>query len=595
LRWDNFKIVQSPVYKVRDLITPIANINFFIKLGNSGVNYSDDELAGIIKADNYTKTKQKIADFAARKRENLESVRQQTVLAKQAELEAAQRQADSNRPGSGPSGLFVDKADHNAVARHNQKVDEYNNEVDLHRRLVDQVLRAKERYEDALERFKEKQAEVEEQIREKDEELKPALDRDMVAFLGKLQQLVYDCFHNKALIFESFVLLFMTKKAYMFLYDRIEDTSDRNTASNTFRQLNSELETLVEKHSDDLKQGFTEIVTYIHECFDENETIFITMQERLEQLPYNVCRTNDDSAHSLVSLVVDADFQYKDIIDPNELARVEARIRERREQFENSITEIDTFTSQIAETFDGIAEVLADSKAKLQLIHQNKETRLGESFDYSRFALGVFDEEVQDEYLKPQKVLLEAMQLEIETLLGIDLTKLIKTILETELLSISAAQVIDSNVGFAFLEYRQKLQMKRQEFTGGISTLDTQLQDISQQPMEKAEEFTKQMQKFLGISVLPAGNLGSLFPLHQSIKKFSPALGSGHPVYAELREKTKSKLQGFFIAHAVIAVIIGGSALAVKNDQKPFVLGAAGTYGVSASVLFLKKKQLTRL
>jgi hypothetical protein len=187
------------------------------------------------------------------------------------------------------------------------------------------------------------------------------------------------------------------------------------------------------------------------------------------------------------------------------------------------------------------------------------------------------------------------MQLEIETLLGINLTKLIKTILETELLSISAAQVIDSNVGFAFLEYRQKLQMKRQEFIGGISTLDSQLQDISQQPMEKAEEFTKQIQKFLGISILPMGNLGALFPLHQSITKFSPALGSGHPVYAELREKTKNKLHGFFIAHAVVAVIIGGGALAVKNDQKPFVLGAAGTYGVSAGVLFLKKKQLTGL
>lgn len=583
------------LYKIRDLIASIANINFFIDLGDSGVNYSDDELADIIRADNYTKIKKKIAEFSARKKEELESFRQQNVLVKQAELESAQRQADSNRPGSGPNDLFLDRKDRNAVNRYNEKVEEHNHKVDQYQRLIDKRDKAKERYEDAVERFKDKQHEVEDQIREKEEDLKPAIDSDIVAFLGKLQQLVYDCFHNKALTFESFVLVFMAKKAYLFLYDRIGNTSDRNTASKTFYQLNSILEILVEEHSDSLKQGFTEIVNYVHDCFRENESIFVSMQEQLEKLPYEVCSTHDDSAHSLVSLLVDTSFQYQDIIDPNELARVEARIQERRDQFESNITEIDTFAAEIASTFDEISKVLANSKTKLALIRQNKATRLGEAFDYSRFVLGVFYEEVQDEYLKQQKALLEAMQLEIETSLGINLTKLIKTILETELLSISATQAIDTNSGFSFLEYRQKLQKKRQEFKDAIDTLDRQLQDISRQPREKAEEFVQQIQKFLGISVLPIGNLGALFPLHQAITKFLPALGSGHPVYAETCETTKGKLQGFLLAHAVIAVLISCGALAVKNDQKPFVLGAAGTYGISAGVLFLKKKQLTEL
>lgn len=582
------------LYTIRDLIAPIANIAFFMGIGDSGVNYSDKELASIIKADNYTKTQQKIAEFAARCEERLESFKQR-VQETQSELEEIQRRADANRPGSAPSTLFVDKSDAKAVARHNQQVGEYNNQVDLHRRLVDQMMRVKERYEDALERFKEKKAETEEQVREKMEELKPALDRDMAAFLGKLQQLVYDCFHNKALIFESFVLMFMAKKAYVFLYDRIESNSERNTASHTFRQLSGELETLLEKHTDDLKQDFNQIVAYVYECFCENEAIFAAIQAQLEQLPYDVCSANDDSAHSLASLSVDTNFQYKDIIAPNELARVEARIQDRREQFLNNIAEIDAFTNHLAETFDSIAEVLADSKAKHQQMCQNKGTHLGEAFDYSCFVLGVFDEEVQDEYLKQQKALLEAMQLEIETSLGTNLPKLVKTILETDLLAVSAAQTIGTNSGFAFLEYRQKLQKKRQEFTGGLNTFDRQLQEISRQPQEKAQEFTKQMETLLGISVLPMGNLGALFPLHQAIKKFLPALGSGHPIYAELRENMKGKLQSFFIAHAVIAVLIGGGTLAVGNEQKPFVLGAAGAYGVSTGTLLLKKKQLTNL
>ena len=586
--------IQS-LYSIRDLIAPIANITFFVELSDSGRNYSDEELANIIKADNYAKTKKKVADFTAREEQKLEDFRQQTVLAKQAELEDAQHTADSNRPGSGPSGLFLDQTDRNAVARHNEKVQEYNNRLKLYERLIDQRDRAKERYEDSVEKYKERESQAEEKIHEKMEELKPALDQDMAAFLGKLQQLVFDCFHNKALIFETFVLLFMAKKAYVFLYDRIESNSDRNSASNTFRQLNGELESLVEKHVDDLKHGFSEIVGYVYDCFKENEEILDAIQKQLEQLPYDVCRDNDSSAHSLASLSVDTNFQYRDIIDPTELARMEGRIQDRREHFVSNIAEIEAFTNNLASTFNAIAEVLADSKDKHQNICQNKEDKLGEAFDYSRFVLGIFDEEVQDEYLKQQKVLLEAMQLEIETSLGTNLPKLLKTILETELLSISAAKTIENDPGFAFLGYRQKIQKKRQEFLDGAKTLDRQLQEIARQPHEKSEEFTKKIQTLLGISVVPIGNLGALFPLHQETTKFLPALSSGHPVYSELRETIKGKLQVFCIAHAVIAVLIGGSAIAVGNDQKPIALGAAGAYGVSAGLLFLKKKQLSDL
>jgi hypothetical protein len=581
------------LYAVRDLIAPLANINFFMELGASAINYNDAQLANIIKADNYNKTSQKISDFATRQEEKVERFRQD-ALEKQAEFEEAQRVANSNKPGSRP-GSYVNREDHNAVARHNEEVNKYNNRIDLHRRLVDQAMKAQERAQDAAQKYTENKAEAEDKIAEKMEDLKPALDKDMVAFLGKLQQLVYDCFHNKGLIFESFALIFMAKKAYVFLYDRIENNSDRTSANTTFRQLNSELAVLTKDHIDAVKQGFNDIVMYVYDCFCENEEIFAAIQERLEQLPYGVCSSNDDNGHTLASLPVEPNFQYKDVIDPNELSRLAARIQDRREQFATSITEIASFTNRFSETFDTIAEVLADSKAKHQLMCQNKESRLGEAFDYSRFILGVFDQDIQDEYLKQQQDLLEAIQLEIETSIGINLPKLIKTILETDLLSISAEQAISTNAGFAFLEYRLKLQNKQRELASGIKTIDCQLEEIARQPQEKADEFNKKMQMLLGISILPIGNLGTLFPIHQMISKFSPALGSGHPIYTELRDNTKGKLKNFFIAHAVIAALIGGGSFAVGNDQKPILLGAAGAYGMSAGLLFLKKKQISDL
>jgi hypothetical protein len=582
------------LYSIRDLISELADIRFFINLDKSDVSYSDDELANVIQAKNYTKSKQKLAEFVVRQEERLATFRNRVKEAER-EFKNAESSANSKRPGSSPGTFFLDRSDPEQVARHNQRVQEYNNRVDLHRRLVDQALRSKERYEDALEKFNEKKSEVEEQIREREEELKPAIDQDMVAFLGKLQQLVYDCFRNKELFFESFALIFMAKKAYIFFYDRIESASDRDLMSNIFRDINSELESLIKKNPDALRGGFTEIISYVYNCFHENELIFNSMKEQLSELPYELCDAELKKAGSLSSIPVDTSFQYSDIVDPNELAIVEVSVSKRRKELEEHIAEIDLFLTKLSSTFDTIAQTLSDSKEKLRAIGQNKIDRLGEAFEYSRFILGVFYEDIQDEYLKQQKSFLEAVQLEIEESLSLSLTQLLRGILDTDLLYLPAEQEINSNSAFSFLNYRQNIQGKKEAIQAGIRQVNEHLSNLSRQPQEKAHEFSGKLQTLLGISLIPIANLGVLFPLSQETTKFMPAFSSSHPVYIELREKTNSKLQIFVIVHAVIAALIGGGTFAVEANQKPFLASGSAVYIISAGTLFWKKKQISDL
>ncbi len=211
------KTTEKPLYKVRDLIAPVADINFFIELNDSGVNYDNDELASIIKASAYEGAKARLAEFVARKQDVLSQFKLQNLDIRESELNQTEEDVRRYDPGKPPSNFWVNKDDQDSLDRYNKQVDEFNSKLDLHRRCVDKRDKAKERYEDALVKYQEKRDEAEEQIREKAEELDPAMDQDIVAFLGKLQQLVYDCFHNKALLFEAFILLFMAKKAYVFL------------------------------------------------------------------------------------------------------------------------------------------------------------------------------------------------------------------------------------------------------------------------------------------------------------------------------------------------------------------------------------------
>jgi hypothetical protein len=578
---------------IRSLISPIADVNFFIEVDNDST-YEDREIGEIIKGANYQKTQQKVDEFTARCQETLSGLQQRVTEARD-EHKSAVRIADSEKPGMAPTGIFVDRSDSNSVARHNSKVEQYNNQIDLHRRLVDKASRAKERYEDAQERYKDKKSDLDERIREKKEDLKPALDQDIVAFFGKLQQLVYDCIHNKEYVFEPFVLIYMAKKAYLFLYDRIENPINQKTSSDTFKQLNDELDAIVESHTPGIQQGLAEIFAYIYNSYKENEAVFEQIQEDMARLPYAECERNITQIRELIALPIKTEFSYENIIDPSELYRIEQNVQERKASFESGTRSIDSFVEIVSPHFDLIAEVKEACNSKLAQMVHNKQENLGEAFADSLFVLSVFNESEQDEYLKKQKPLLEEIQVDIEQDLGVELTKLVKTITTTELLTRSTADLLDADPGLAFLAHKSQLEQKKKQLASAISTLDGTLQGINRLPEQKAAEFADKLKQFLGLSVLPLGNLGVLMPMQSLLKTFMPALSSDNSTYASLRQSTSSQLQSFLYVHIALVVVSGLLSLPVSKDQKGWLYGLASTYAASALVLQLKKGELQKL
>jgi hypothetical protein len=413
-----------------------------------------------------------------------------------------------------------------------------------------------------------------------------------LAFLNKLQQLVYDSAHNKGFFFEAFILIFMAKKAYLFLFDRIESSTSKKSASDVFKQLNDELEKMVSENKGEIQQGLSDVMTYLHHSFLENETLLETMQADMERLPYQACESNETKAHSLVSLSVDTAFSYQEIIDPVELAGVEQRVRQRKSDFEHHTKDIADFVAEMATHFDLIAEVQSNCNAGLSEMVRNKRDKLGETFTDAVFVLSVFHEEEQDEYLKKHKQLLEEIQLEIEHSLDVELRKLIKTIVSTEMLTKSTSEILKANPGLNFLLYKDQLSQKRHQFQAGISTLNTMLEEINRLPQEKAEIFAKKMATWLGVSVLPLGNLGAMIPIHTTLKAYEPAIASDNSAYVAMKQAAAKKFQIFLYVHIVLAVISGVVSIPVDSQKKPFLYGLASTYFASAGFIFLKQKQL---
>lgn len=180
---------------------------------------------------------------------------------------------------------------------------------------------------------------------------------------------------------------------------------------------------------------------------------------------------------------------------------------------------------------------------------ENKQHRMGEAFFDALFTLRVFNENKQDEFLKKQKQWLIETQQEIEELLKIDLLKLVKTIVSTELLTKSTAEMIAQDGGLNFLNYQNQLSSKKQELIQGVSTLDFTIEAINRLPEEKAQLFNKEINKYLGLSLLPIANLAILVPIHKQIITFLPAFQTKNAAYNKLKKITSKscKLSFTFI------------------------------------------------
>ena len=482
------------------------------------------------------------------------------------------------------------------MARYNAEVRAYNNKIPAYERAIDKRDRAHELYEDALEKYQDKKTEYEAQIEEKAEELKPALELDIIAFLSKLQQLVYDSIHNKEYFIEALILIFMAKKAYIFLFDRLENPANMKAASETFKQLETELEQMIHNHKAKVQQGLIDIVSYLHDGFKTNELILSDINSERKRLPYPECEENEPEANRLVSLAVNSSFNYQDIIDPIELAKVELQVHERKYDFEQYIQTISDFADSINEHFTVISDVKTYCHDNLNKMLENKQHRMGETFFDALFTLRVFDENEQDEFLKKQKQWLIETQQEIEELLKIDLIDLVDTIVNTELLTKSTAEILKQDAGLNFLNYQEKLAAKKQELIKGVSTLDSTLEGINRLPEEKAQLFNKDINKYLGLSVLPIANLAILIPIHKLIVTFLPAFKSKNTTYSSLRKTNIKKLQVFFYIHIALIVLSGLLSIPIKDgDKKPLLYILASSYSISSLVVFLKNRQLKTL
>ena len=579
---------------IRGQITPVADFDFFVNVGSPEFNYTDEQIAINIKGANYAKTQQRIADFTARCNQTLAGFRER-VTQLESELSAAVETARSNTPGSGPSKFFLDKSSADSVASYNDKVARHNDQIDLHRQLVAKAQRVKERLEEATDKYNEKKADLEEQVCQKKEELTPALDQDILTFLDKIQQLAYDDIHNKKQLFEGFMVIFMAKKAYVFLYDRLSSISEKGLASDILKKLEDELSALFSGHETEIRSGLGEVPACLYQCYKDNETIVQSIRNDLKRLPYSVCNENEAKVSSLIDQPVVTAFSYEHIIDPAELAKIEQQVQEAKSLFQQLDKVITEFSESMSPTFELIEQIKSLGSENVAKMEANKTSRMGEPNSDLYFLLSIFNDEQQEQYLKKHKTWIKELKSEIEAKYNFDLDEFIAKTLATDLLVRPATDLLKDDKALGFLLNRHKLKSKREVCIQAVATLDNTLDKIGRLPKEKSEAFRAKVMKCLVISLIPAGNIVALFQIHSMVKEFLPALASKNSSYAGLKQTLIGKFRTFSIIHFVAMLLSGGLSFAVDAALRPVFYACSASFLISALSLFFRGNALEML
>lgn len=579
----------------RSQVSSIMDIDFFLDKDNLKARHDDSHIARIIKGSVYARTKQRIDEFKARCDQTLAEM-QGRVNQLESEHSSLVSKAKAEDPGKRPSGFWVDKKDPSARAKYDEKVRKYEAQLEQYRRTLDHADRAKERHDDAVTRHKEKKADLDEQMREKLEELKPALDQDILTLLSKMQQLAYDNVRNKNKYFEGFLVSYLAKKAYTFLSGRIYNPAEQRAAAEIFRKLDDELDTLISSNDAAVKEGLRQAAQFLHKCYQSNVVIQKSIQDNLKRLPYQLCKDNEVEVRRLNALPADTGFGYKHLIDPVKLAEVEELVQVRKGEFEQNIRKIDTFTSKFDPTFAAISSIKNVTDSEFARMNGNKTNVLDPVGKDIFFTFGIFNDEDQEKYMKKHKQWLQTVQKEIQAPLNVNLPDLVRKIIETKLLTKTTKDMLDTDPALVFLSNQKNLAHKKKQFSDGITSLDSTLHNINELPREKSEEFTKKMSLWLYLSLLPLGNVVSLFPVTAMIKEYLPALTSENVSYVALRQAHIKKFQIYFCVHVALALASGIASFLVGASPAEVVLFiVAVTYVVSTVAIYLKGSQLKKI
>ncbi len=547
----------SPLQKVQEVKAELKRVLDYERLWGDEMaasSMSDDDLARMIRADTYAKTKQRIEEFKRVEERKLE--REKAVVTdRENNLNAVNSEMRRNDPGGPPSKLFLNTKDPAAVSRYNAKVDQYNHQLEVFRRIQTKALDAQNRYEEAVHKYDDKVREYQEALQEKNDELKPALENDIVNVVFKLGELSTSLLAVQNDPYDAFLVIFFALRVGNVLKEKLDDPRKQAEFKSTLRKFSSNLDEIVFDPQNNIPLQLAGALTYLEEWRNINIGIEDSIAARMKELPYGICEDASGPVATCLSFKIDSQFTFDDVIDPAELDNIEIRMRQRKAECEDVKKKVDDLSADLGPTFGKISDIRSQCDGELALMVQNYDTHVREVLPELAIILRVLNEEDISAHLQKFTVYFSELRANIETMFSKQISEALSEIRTTELRSIPVKEVIQGDAGFNFWPHKDALSKKNAALQKAVAHIDEQLAAIAKQPEKKAKEFRSQFAWQFIVSFVPGVSVVFAVLIHLNMTRFLPALGSVNAFYVDVRRELLRKLHPAWIIHLALGVV----------------------------------------
>jgi prefoldin subunit 5 len=430
-----------------------------------------------------------------------------------------------------------------------KKAVKYNALVEQYQRLQDQYERAVDRYNSALEVHNDKVEMAKEKLQGVEERIYDSLDDDIGIATNKLWQNISKYIIDPTI--QPYETVFIVTIARVYISNLSELSWSKET-STIIRDFSNDLQhKLVEAIESFYQKFIPSIIDLKQSKYSKNQELYNYLLEKSENISIedieNIMNSKEDI---LNSISYKTDFDYKGVVDPNEILQIENNVTSEITLIEGFVSQLDSFISSHCELETNVREQLSFINDTMKTMNTNIEGIA--SLDSSVNIISSEDM-VNEIYTSPEyKVLMKNM--EIKFLDGKSFYEINQKFLENNYFIALVKPETNFDILNQFINSLEELKSELETLKSDLSNLQAIKQELENAPKAHSEKIENEVKE--SMLNIPIFNIGSISVLSRLVETYKNAFLSSNDYYQNAKNTLESALNKAKVSSLVWSIIL---------------------------------------
>ena len=531
------------------------------------------DIPDFINCPKYEKAKTKIDQSMERYRNKVERC-EDAISESNSNIRSMEAERSREDPGS---GFWVDKNDHAAV-------DRYNDRIEKVRILTSRIQNASLRHNDLVDDLANAEEEAEEKLEELTQESLEAVDEDISMVITRCLSVIDNLAGSADIndLTSAIDICLIELRMYTMFTDLIEDSGVQKDCRESITSVNQTFATLCS--NENVQNYIIDLYRRNHDLVQTNAGICQQIAGVLDTVDQGQLDTLTQPINVILAEEFNTNFAYSGVIDPAELDAIVVQINKTIDTLNQSIAkakEAETAAVDFAKTGVNAHQQAETLKTSM---HSNVEALDG-PLTKNHIAVQMIEETVIDDFFqKDLRTAATALRKQLVNAIGEEnFEEILKD--GDDRFSLKKAQDTIDKANVVRLQVAlDKVPEHIKKTTDLIAVAESDIIKANEVPKQNADALNVEIGKKYILSCFPVFGCIPAFGILGKVKAFESAFRSTNQIYRDLGNTLLVKNKKMIIATMIIGAILGIGGMAaffVLNLGKSIVMNA----GVPGAIL----------